>query len=124
MALISTHTLNGVDGTHAGGVAVTFTKIRDEGSRELLFDAVTDSGGRLLQHIDPLVIESEATYELAFSTGKYWSRQALGETEPQVADEIIIRLKMRDVDASYHVPLILSPHSYSVWVSTPEAGEQ
>ena len=39
MAVVSSHTLNGVDGTHAGGIAVS---LRNLSSGEMLFDTAMD----------------------------------------------------------------------------------
>ena len=47
MATLSTHTLNSVDGTHAGGISVTLTRIDADGRRTELFRQATDEGGRL-----------------------------------------------------------------------------
>ena len=38
MATISSHVLNSVDGTHAGGVRVQCWRILDSGARESVFD--------------------------------------------------------------------------------------
>ena len=48
MAVVSSHTLNGVDGTHAGGIAVS---LRNLNTGETLFDTAMDDGGRLVQDI-------------------------------------------------------------------------
>ena len=119
MATLSTHALNGADGKHAGGIGVSLNCVHSDGTRETLFDATTDSGGRLSRNIEPLSIDTSATYELVFSTRAYWSSRD-HDSQPLVADQIAIRLVMRDPNARYHVPLILSPHSWSLWVSQPE----
>ena len=124
MARFSTHVLNGLDGTHASDVGVRFTCIKPDGLRVVLFDAVTDPGGRLSRDIDPSQIEGGILYELTFLTGKYWSSLPLGTGVHPVTDEVIVRLKIKDVNDSLHVPLILSPYSHSIWVSLPEARNQ
>ena len=112
MATLSSHTLNGTDGTHAGGIDVTLT-----GPDGVVFQAQTDPGGRLSQDIAPDVIDIDATYELVFHTGPYWAAQDIPRTGPQIMDQVVLRFRMPDPDARYHMPVILSPNGYSCWWS-------
>ena len=50
MAVVTSHTLNGTDGTHAGGIAVTMANCA---TGEVLFATEMDPGGRLSQEILP-----------------------------------------------------------------------
>ena len=110
MAVVSSHILNGVDGTHAGGIKVHLINLN---TGNVLFDAATDAGGRLKQEVanpDP-----KARYELVFQTGSYWDAQGGVTTR---TPEVILRFAMPEVDGSYHSPIILSPNGYSVWTSS------
>ena len=51
MATLTTHTLNSVDGTHAGQVGVSLFRVTPDGTRLTVFEAATDAGGRLSQRI-------------------------------------------------------------------------
>ena len=110
MAILSSHTLNGTDGTHAGGIKVTFTNL-DSG--EIMFDGYMDDGGRLSQNISDERIDTQATYELAFGTKAYWTARGTNATVTQ----IVLRFEMLDPSGLYHMPIILSPNSYSMWSS-------
>ena len=112
MATVSSHTLNGTDGTHAGGIVVTMT-----GPNGVVFQAEMDEGGRLSQDIHPAQIDQNAIYELVFQTGPYWLTRSIPRTGPQIMDEIALRFRMPDPDARYHMPIILSPNGYSCWWS-------
>lgn len=114
MAIISSHTLNGNDGTHAAGVAVILINQR---SGETLFSTATDEAGRLSQSIEVNGLPAD-TYELIFRTGDYWRSQDV--SHPQLINEIVLRLEMPDVNARYHLPIIFSPNSYSTWASAAE----
>ena len=48
MAIVSSHALNGVDGTHAGGIIVKFKSLSNE---RFFFSSIMDSGGRLKEEI-------------------------------------------------------------------------
>lgn len=113
MATVSSHTLNGVDGTHAGGIAVQLINLT---TGWIVFDTKMDSGGRLLQEV--AAPDADARYELVFQTGTYWHGRVSGTYGVRIIDEIAIRFIMPDPDGRYHIPLILSPHGYSLWCST------
>lgn len=113
MATVSSHTLNGVDGSHAGGIAV---RLVDLATGRTVFDTRMDDGGRLTQEV--AAPDPAARYELVFLTGAYWQDRVPGTHGTRIIDEIAIRFTMPDPDGRYHIPLILSPHGYSLWSST------
>ncbi len=114
MAIISSHTLNGIDGTHAVAIGVTLNNLR---SNEMLFSTKTDDTGRLSQTVEITGRPSD-TYELIFRAGDYWRDQ--GVAHSQLIEEIVLRLRIPDEHAHHHLPIILSPNSYSTWASAAE----
>ena len=110
MAKLTSHTLNGSDGTHAGGIAVT---LRDLSNGAVLLTAEMDTGGRLSTEIPAGKIDPTATCELVFETGPYWAARGVTAT----VQEIALRFTMPDPDGAYHMPVILNPNSYSMWMS-------
>jgi 5-hydroxyisourate hydrolase len=115
-ATLSSHLLNGADGTHAEGVRVTLTRITRE-RRDIIFDAETDPGGRLVQEVDLTAADGHCIYELVFATGPYWSARQPDRLTHQIVKEIVIRFEMPDPQGRYHIPVITSPNSYSTWWS-------
>jgi 5-hydroxyisourate hydrolase len=111
MATITSHTLNGTDGTHAGDIAVGLT---DLGTGEVVMASATDAGGRISFTIDPAQIDVKTTYELVFDTGPYWAARGVTAGVNQIA----LRFAMPDPSASYHMPVILNPNAYSMWCSS------
>ncbi len=118
MATLTTHTLNSVDGTHAGQVGVSLFRVTPDGSRLPVFEAATDAGGRLNQHIAPADVDSTADYELVFQTGAYFATRGLPLTGLRIQKEVVIRFCMPDPEAAYHMPLVMAPNGYSVWLSS------
>ena len=109
MAVVSSHILNSVDDTHAGGIKVRLIYLN---TGEVLFDTATDAGGRLKQNVaDP---DPNARYELVFQTAPYWEAQGGLGTR---TSEVVLRFSMPKPDGIYHSPIILSPTGYSVWTS-------
>ncbi len=113
MAIVSSHTLNGVDGSHAAGIAVRLVNLN---SGETVFDKIMDQGGRLVQ--DVATPDPSATYEMVFRTGAYWQDRIPAAPDARIMDEVVVRFNMPDAQGRYHVPLILSPHGYSLWCSS------
>jgi 5-hydroxyisourate hydrolase len=111
MAVLTSHTLNGSDGTHADDIPVTLTNIATGGR---VFAAAMDGGGRLSQTVAPALIDPEATYELVFDLASYWAARNIKARVNQVA----LRFTMPDPDGAYHMPVILNPNSYSMWSSS------
>ncbi|MEM1428521.1 MAG: hydroxyisourate hydrolase [Pseudomonadota bacterium] len=118
MAIVSSHTLNGVDGTHAGGIGVSLSRILDDGGRARVFEAEMDDGGRLSQTVDLTGADPSSPYEMVFATGPYWAARQSAPHRCQIMGEVVVRFVMPDADAKYHIPVILSPNSYSVWWSS------
>ncbi len=118
MATLSTHTLNSVDGTHAAHVGVSLFRITPDGTRSTVFEAATDAGGRLTQRIAREEVDSTADYELVFQTGAYFAKRALPLTGLRIQKEVVIRFCMPDPEAAYHMPLVMAPNGYSVWLSS------
>ncbi len=115
MAVVSSHILNGVDGTHAGGVVVSLFRLEDN---FLLFSAKTDEGGRLSQEIDLSNADPTTVYELVFETRAYWEQRGKSDGEGQFLEQVVLRFTMPDKYGKYHRPIILSPNAYSVWMSS------
>lgn len=114
-AVVSSHMLDGRDGTHAGGIPVRLVNLTTGAE---VFAAQTDAGGRLSRSVDLAGADPADRYEMTFLTGPYW--RARGVAHDRVIDEIVLRFSMPDPAARYHMPLILSPNGYSCWASIPE----
>jgi 5-hydroxyisourate hydrolase len=112
MAIISSHTLNGVDGTHAGGINVTLCRLGK--NNEVIFETVMDNGGRLEQEIAPDQIDPDAIYELVFETAPFWNKRSI----TGAISQIVLRFSMPDPNGKYHMPVILNPNSYTIWKSS------
>ena len=118
MATISSHILNAVDGSHAGGVRLECFRLADDGRAEEVFSVASSDGGRVQEAVDVDGNDPERVYELVFHIGEYFDCRGL--TGPAtVVPAIVFRLRMPDPDGRYHMPVIIAPHGYSTWWSTP-----
>ncbi|MCY0385763.1 hydroxyisourate hydrolase [Robbsia sp. Bb-Pol-6] len=55
------------------------------------------------------------TYELHFAVGEYFARCGGALAEPRFLDTVVLRFGIADAHAHYHVPLLVSPWSYSTY---------
>jgi 5-hydroxyisourate hydrolase len=118
MATVTTHLLNSVLGTHAGGVGIALLRIGPSEARTVVFERTTDAGGRLAETVKITSEDADAQYELVFQTGQYFAGQSLPHPAKQIVKEVVIRFSMPDPSASYHIPLMIAPNSHSVWWSS------
>jgi len=113
MGKLTTHVLDTASGKPAQGMAIDLYRINGE-ARVHIARFVTNSDGRVDAPL--LVGEAFATgvYELEFHAGAYLDRTSPGLSEPKFLDRIPLRFGMAE-DSHYHVPLLLSPYSYSTY---------
>ena len=55
------------------------------------------------------------TYELDFAAGDYFAALGLDLPTPRFLDVVTLRFGIADAGAHYHVPLLVSPWSYSTY---------
>ncbi len=106
---LSTHVLDVVSGRPAAGIPVTLHEI-GASARGLLAEAVTNSDGRTdapLISGEPLRI---GTYELAFHVAGYY-----GTAGTPFLDVVPIRFAISEPESHYHVPLLMTPWSYTTY---------
>jgi 5-hydroxyisourate hydrolase len=118
MAVITTHLLNSVLGTHASGVGIALLRIDPSGVRNIVFERETDAGGRLAETVNISKEHAASEYELVFQTGRYFAAQSLPRPTKKILKEVVIRFSMPDPNANHHIPLMIAPNSYSVWWSS------
>lgn len=115
MTGLTTHVLDAASGTPAQGLTIDLFRIEGD-RREKLKTVETNSDGRV--DGGPLLIGETflaGQYELVFHAGDYLRAKGLVLPEPAFLDTIPIRFGIADETAHYHVPLLLSPFSYSTY---------
>jgi 5-hydroxyisourate hydrolase len=115
MGKLSTHVLNTAEGRPAEGVRLTLHRINAAGGRHLLATAMTNADGRTDA---PLLSAGDMVagqYELTFHVGEYFKGKDVVLPEPPFLDDIPIRFAISDVQGNYHVPLLVTPWSYSTY---------
>ncbi len=113
-AKLSTHILDTYHGGPAGGVAYRLDFRDATGEWRCLSEGSTNADGRT----DAPLLSGDAlatgTYRLSFQIGAYFSGRGLALPEPPFLDEVVLQVNLQ-AGASYHVPLLTSPWSYSTY---------
>ena len=112
MTKLTTHCLDTFSGKPAKGVKVDVYFVSDK--REKLNTIVLNNDGRTDK---PLVEGSsfkEGKYELVFFVGDYFKTVANLPKIPFL-DEVVIKFGISNPSEHYHVPLLVSPWSYSTY---------
>ncbi|MGA7205618.1 MAG: hydroxyisourate hydrolase [Specibacter sp.] len=107
-SLITTHILDTASGTPAAGVAVELFA-GNSGTWSRIASGTTDADGRV-KDLGPASLPA-SNYQLRFDTGAYFAASNTDTFFPEVS----LTFTVRDGQAHYHVPLLLSPFSYSTY---------
>ena len=112
MGRLTTHILDTAHGGPAAGVDIRLFAMA--GERTLVASATSNQDGRAAH---PL-LDGEAfvtgTYELEFDVGAYFRGRGVALPDPAFLDTVVIRFAV-SADEDYHVPLLVSPWSYSTY---------
>ena len=105
MSSLTTHVLDTARGIPARGMTVELWSV-DRSER--LKTVQTNADGRI---DSPLLAGKEiaaGTYELVFFVGEYFN-------EKRFLDRVPVRFTISEPGAKYHIPLLVSPWSYSTY---------
>lgn len=114
MGKLSTYVLDTMHGKPAAGVHIRLYRLATT-TRTLVSEAVTNADGRC----DAPLLYNESmqagAYELEFAAGDYF--RALGVALPEVpfVDVVVIRFGINNAAENYHVPLVVTPWTYSTY---------
>ena len=112
---LTTHVLDTARGRPAAGIPVTLSRLAADGSAIRLLAAVTNADGRTDR---PLLVGADLTvgrYELVFVVGGYFADLLPPDDALPFLDAVPIRFAVGRQDSHYHVPLLVSPWSFSTY---------
>ncbi|HWA87817.1 MAG TPA: hydroxyisourate hydrolase [Opitutus sp.] len=111
-AKLSTHVLDLTSGRPAEGIKIDLWRRDGSSSPARLKHVATNRDGR----IDAPLLEGAelkaGSYELVFHVREYFAAHGV---DGGFLDEVPIRFNVTDATASYHVPLLVTPWSYSTY---------
>ena len=110
MTKLTTHALDIYSGKPAKGMKVDVYVVSEK--REKIKSVVLNNDGRP----DEVLVETIKTgnYELVFHVGKYFKKIAELQN-PTFLNEVSVKFGVSNPKEKYHVPLLVSPWSYSTY---------
>jgi 5-hydroxyisourate hydrolase len=113
MGRLTTHVLDTATGRPAAGVRLRLLRLA--AAAELLLATETNADGRC----DRPLLEGEnfkaGEYQLEFEIAEYFRAQGVTLPEPPFVSTVILRFGIANPAGHYHVPLLVSPWSYSTY---------
>jgi 5-hydroxyisourate hydrolase len=113
---LTTHVLDIARGCPACGMNIELWSIEPRiDTKTLLQKLFTNADGRT----DIPLLDAEefkiGVYEIVFSVGDYFAVNINNLPDPPFLDRVPIQFGIADLDLHYHVPLLVSPWSYSTY---------
>jgi 5-hydroxyisourate hydrolase len=115
MGHLSTHVLDTMNGCPAAGMAVKLQRLHRDRA-ETIRTLTLSADGR--NPDGPLLDSAEMAagrYRLLFSVAAYFRGRGVELPEPPFIDEVQLDFGIAQADGHYHVPLLVSPWSYSTY---------
>lgn len=112
---LSTHVLDLASGRPAAGMRIELFRLSAGHPPVLVKSVETNNDGRTEA---PLLAPAEmatGTYELLFHVAEYFSSKHMLASRPPFLDRVPVRFGIADTDSNYHVPLLVTPWSYSTY---------
>ena len=110
MTKLTTHALDTYSGKPAKGMKVDVYFIADK--KEKIKSIVLNEEGRSKEALVEVI--KIGNYELVFHVGDYFKNK-IELKEPNFLNEVSIKFGISDPQEKYHVPILVSPWSYSTY---------
>ena len=111
---LTTHILDTANGVPAAGVTVEIVKLTDDRLIKLR-TIKTNSDGRT----DAPILSGDqcvpGAYEMIFHIGDYFRNRKENPDPSIFLDKVPVRFSIASEEEHYHVPLLTSPWSYSIY---------
>ena len=112
MRKLSTHVLDTAHGCPAGGMRFRLQRLAP-GQPECLLEARTNADGRTDAPLLSGADLQAGVYELQFEAGDYFRARGVSLPDPPFVDVVLLRFGIAAGEGGYHVPLLVSPWSWS-----------
>ncbi|MGB5706805.1 MAG: hydroxyisourate hydrolase [Arenicellales bacterium] len=117
MPELSSHILDGINGKSASGIRVQLLGLSSVLENKIVFDVVSDEQGRIAESVEIVDGDSEQLFEMVVYGHQYFVDMHQVQNVAQHMKQVVIRFSMVAREQRYHIPVVLSPHSYTVWWS-------
>lgn len=115
MGHLSTHVLDTAHGRPAAGMAVSLQRVGADGQAQTLRSFQTNADGRADGPLLDAAAMAAGRYRLVFEVAAYYRALGVALPEPPFIDRVQLDFGIADAAGHYHVPLLVSPWSYSTY---------
>lgn len=116
MGHLSTHVLDTAHGCPAAGMRVTLQRVHEDGSAQTVKSITLNHDGR--NDGGPLLDATEMAvgrWRLVFEVAPYFRARGVALPDPPFVDRVQLDFGIADAAGHYHVPLLVSPYSFSTY---------
>lgn len=114
MGHLSTHVLDTAHGCPASGMKVTLQRV-DGAHAHTIRSLVLNDDGRADGPLLDAASMAVGRYRLLFEVAPYFRARGVALPEPAFIDTVQLDFGIADAAGHYHVPLLVSPWSYSTY---------
>ena len=114
MGKLTTHVLDISAGIPAAGLSIELRR-EDAGAVALLAIVATGGDGRCAAPLLEGDAFTAGRYSLTFQVAAYFRARGVALPDPPFIDRAVIHFGIAHSNQHYHVPLLVSPWSYSVY---------
>ena len=113
MTKLTTHVLDVYSGKPGRGIKVDLYYVKND-KREKLNSVILNNDGRTDQALVDGANFKEGQYEIVFFVGDYFKKITEVPKIPFL-DDVVVKFGISNTKEHYHVPLLVSPWSYSTY---------
>ena len=114
MGKLSTHVLDTMHGRPARHMMIELFSLNGTDRTQLKHLRTNDDG----RADEPLLQDSafkKGVYELVFHASDYFASQGVDSPEPRFVDQVTLRFGIANPSENYHVPLLVTPWTWSTY---------
>jgi 5-hydroxyisourate hydrolase len=115
MGKLTTHVLDTAHGCPAAGMRLRLLRLDADSNPTELKALVLDADGRAPGPLLEGAALARGRYRLVFAVGAYFASRAAVLADPPFLDDVPVDFGIAAPDQHYHVPLLVSPWSYSTY---------
>ena len=112
---LSTHVLDTMHGTPAAGMAVSLYTTQGDVATPVKSFVLNQDGRNPDGPLYDNASLKAGTYRLVFDVGSYFRSRGVPLPEPNFLNKVSLDFGVAFTDQHYHVPLLVSPWSYSTY---------
>lgn len=115
MGRLTTHVLNTAEGLPAAAMGYALYRLEEGQAPRLLCQGATNEDGRAPAPLLEGASFLAGVYELVFEAGAYFAHRGQALAQPAFVGQVVLRFGIADATQHFHVPLLVSPWSWSTY---------